>query len=159
MKQPPIISEDQQRSSTSQSILIRFGNLILATIFLCACLNDAGCEALRFTPLRLLHGPTTIRGFIMDSIVLIWFAGATSLFSRSRLAWVGSLVGAGALVCSVAVFWIYAVGMILFPDAYHPENEPGETFARFAVVGQFSVFLAVSLGLFIGLLRMRKELR
>jgi hypothetical protein len=166
MKQPPIISEYQQRPLTFPSILIRVGNLILATLFLCVCLyNEAGCHsALQFTPPRPHHGPITIREIVMDSIVLIWFAGAVGLFSRRRLAWVGSLVGAGALVCSVAILLTTAVGMILFPDARMVQDEQQlptgiYMFGYVTVVCQFLVFLAVSLGLFIGLLRMRKELR
>ncbi len=145
-------------------LLIRAGNLILASFFFLAMLmGEAGCHsALSSSPPRLHHGPVTIREIVMDSITLVWFAGAVGLFFRRRLAWIGSLVGTGASAGLFGALGVTAV-TFLFPGA-EVWQERGSALATrvIAIIGTagfFSVLLAVSLALFIGLLRMRKELR
>jgi hypothetical protein len=97
----------------------------------------------------------------MDSIVLFWFAGALGLFSRKRLAWIGSLVGTGASACFAAVCLVSIVWLYLFPNAEMQQHRDfsigGYITALFVGVAQFSVLLLVSFGLFAGLLRMRSE--
>ncbi len=146
-------------------LLIRVGNLLLASFALMvALMSEAGCHsALSSGPPRLQHGPITIREIVEDSIVVFWFAGALGLFSRKRLAWIGSLVGTGASACFFAVTLATIVGLYLFPNAEMERLREfgigGYLVALVIAVGEFSILLAVSLGLFIGLLRMRKELR
>jgi hypothetical protein len=146
-------------------LLIRVGNLILASFFFLAMLmGEAGCHsALSSSPPRLHHGPVTIREIAMDAITLVWFAGAVGLFSRRRLAWIGSLVGVGASACFFGALLGTAVWSCLFPDAAMERlkefGSAGYAAALVILFGQFSLLLAVSLGLFVGLLRMRREFR
>jgi hypothetical protein len=99
----------------------------------------------------------------MDSIVLFWFAGAVGLFFRRRLAWVASLLGVGTSVCAFAVSLVMIVWLYIYPNAemnhLRDIGGAGYIFALIFGVGQLSILLALSLGLFVGLLKMRKELR
>jgi hypothetical protein len=127
-------------------------------------MGEAGCHsAVSSSPPRLHHGSLTILEIVMDSIVIFWFAGAVGLFSRRRIAWIGSLVGTGASVCFFAVSLVTIVGLYIFPNAEMERirdlGTSGYIAALVIAVGEFSVLLAISLGLFIGLLKMRKELR
>jgi hypothetical protein len=146
-------------------LLICVGNLILASFFfLVMLMGEAGCRsALSSSPPRLHHGPVTIREIAMDSITLVWFAGAVGLFSRRRLAWVGSLVGVGALACAFAAILATVAGLHLSSSGelmqYQGVARVSHIFAITGIAGFCLVLFAVSLGLFIGLLRMRKELR
>ena len=144
--------------------LICVGNLILASFSLLVMfMGEAGCHsALSSSAPRLQHGPVTIREIAMDAITLIWFAGAIDLYSRRRLAWIGSLVGTGASAALFGALVVTAVGF-LFPGA-EVWQDGGSALAThivgiIATAGFFSTLLAIALGLFIGLLRMRGELR
>ena len=141
----------------------RVGNLILASLaFMVGIGGEAGCRWAGSPPPRP-RGPITIREILMDAILLFWFGGALGLFSRRRLAWIGSLVGTGASTCFFAVCLVTIVRSYIFPDAEMERIRGfgigGYIAALVIAVVEFSVLLGVSLGLFIGLLRMRKELR
>jgi hypothetical protein len=145
-------------------MLTRIGNLILASLALMVSLmGEAGCHSAVSSSPPHPHGPITIREILIDSIVIFWFAGALGLFSRKRLAWIGSLVGTGASACFFAVSLVTIVGLYIFPNAdmerLRDLGGSGYMAALIIGVGEFSVLLVVCLGLFIGLLRMRKELR
>src|SRR5208283_4659139 len=128
-------------------LLIRVGNLILASLtFLVSLMGEAGCHsAVSSSPPRLHHGPITIREIIIDSIALFWFAGALGLFSRKRLAWIGSLVGTGASACFFAVSLVTIVGLYIFPNADMERLRDfgigGYFVALVIAVGEFSVLL------------------
>ncbi len=145
-------------------LLIRVGNLFLASFFFLAMLmGEAGCHsALSSLPPRLHHGPVTIREIAIDAITLIWFAGAVGLFSRRRLAWIGSLVGTGASAGLFGVLVVTAVGFV-FPGAEVWQDRGFGFVSRIVAIivtaGFFTVLLAVSSGLFIGLIWMRKQFR
>jgi hypothetical protein len=145
-------------------MLTRVGNLILASLALMVSLmGEAGCHSAVSSSPPHPHGPITIREIAMDSIVIFWFAGALGLFSRKRLAWIASLVGIGASACFFAVSLVTIVKLYIFPNAdmerLRDLGGSGYIAALIIVVGESSILLAVCLGLFIGLLRMRKELR
>ena len=142
----------------------RVGNLILASLALMVSLmGEAGCHSAVSALPPHPHGPVTIREVVMDAIVIFWFAGALGLFSRKRLAWIGSLIGTGASACFFAACLVTIVWLYIFPNAEMMRDKDfgigGYIAALVIGAGQFSVLLAVCLGLFIGLLRMRKELR
>jgi hypothetical protein len=145
-------------------MLTRVGNLILASLALLISLgSEFGCHsAFSSSPPKPQHGPITVPEIVMDSIALFWFVGAVGLFSRKRLAWIGSLVGTGASACFFAVSLVTIAGLYIFPNADMERLRgfgiDGYIFTLIFIVVEFSVLLAVSLGLFIGLLRMRKEL-
>ena len=147
-------------------MLTRAGNLIFASFALLISIGvEIGCHsALMFSPPRSHHPPITVREIVMDAVALFWFAGAVGLFFRKRLAWVGSLVGVGATVCDIAAFLIEFIWFNLYPNAemyrLNPDiGSPGDTRAFYDSIIELSLLLVLSLGLFIGLLRMRKELR
>jgi len=104
---------------------------------------------------------------IMILMVLCWFAGALGLFFRKRLAWVCSMVGAGASVCVFAGILVTGIGLSLFPNLF--PNAQMDRLRSFGHTGYYVfgivfalmyvfVLLAISLSVFIGLLRKRKEL-
>jgi len=145
-------------------MLTRVGNLILASLALMVSLGaEAGCHSAVSSSPPHPHGPITIREVVMDSIVIFWFVGALGLFSRRRLAWIASLVGIGASACFFALSLVTIVRLYIFPNAdmerLRDLGGSGYIAALIIGVGESSVLLAVCLGLFIGLLRMRKELR
>jgi hypothetical protein len=144
-------------------LLIRVGNLMLASFaFLVSIMAEAGCHSALSSSSPHPHGPITIYEVVRDSIVILWFAGALGLFSRSRTAWVGSLVGSAATTCFFATIPIMVVWMYIFPTA---ETLPGHGSAIMGYIGVllfaglFSLLSAICFGLFIGLLKMRKEFR
>ena len=96
----------------------------------------------------------------MDSITLVWFVGALGLFSRRRLPWIGSLIGVGASVCFFAACLLAIVRFHIYPNTDEGLFTDIRTvgFVVFAL-GMFTIPFALSLGLFIGLLKMRSELR
>jgi hypothetical protein len=142
-------------------LLIRLGNVFLASLaFLFLLMGEAGCHsALSSRPPRLHHGPITVREIAVDLIVFFWFIGAIGLFSHKRFAWIGSLIGTGTSACILTMFWVMIVRWSFFPDANTELNKDVGLFTKIFVVGEVSVPLAISWGLFIGLLLMRKALR
>jgi hypothetical protein len=101
-------------------------------------------------------------GFLILVIALCWFAGAVGLFFRKPLAWVGSLIGVGLSVCLFAASLVTIIGIYLIPDAEMDHLRHfgwgGYLFATVFGIGQFSLLLAISIWVFIGLLRKRKKL-
>ncbi len=145
-------------------LFIRLGNLIFASLALSIfVMGELGCHsALSSSPPRLHHPPVTIREIVVDSMVLIWFVAAVALFFRSRLAWIGILLGIGAAVCFSVWLLIGIAGEYLFPnsEAQHLRESSIVAYILALVVGLgfFAVCFGLSLGLFIGLLKKRIEL-
>ena len=92
----------------------------------------------------------------MDLFVLLWFASAVRLcpgkVAGKRVAWVVSLLGVGALLS----LCLGSVVTILTMDHTAAINRAG--FIVFSL-GMVSIPFLLSLKVFIGLLKMRKELR
>ena len=93
--------------------------------------------------------------------MLCWFAAAVLLFYRKRLAWVVSLVGAGALASAFGVIW---VGMARF--YVHPTDEELKLLrgtdvsaGSVIVLGVLFALFALCVGLFVGLLWTRRDFR
>ena len=144
-------------------MLVRVGNMILASLALVVCfMAEAGCHsALSPSPSRPHHGPVTVREILMDAVVIFWFVAALALSSKRRIAWIGSLLGTGVSACFFGAGTIVITGLCLFPSAGDARNwgVSGRIFLFIFAGGMCLVFLATSVGLFVGLLRMRKELR
>ena len=167
MDAPPLIQPSTERRKvlgigiTPRTVTVM--NLIFASLaFLISIMGEAGCWWAGSPP-PIPHGPITIREVLADSVVLTWFAGAVGLFSRKRLAWVGSLLGVGVSACFFAAALLTTVWLYFYPTAGMEENRAfgvtGYIAALVIIGGMFSMLFALFLGLFIGLLRMRKELR
>jgi cyanate permease len=107
---------------------------------------------------RLRHDQLPINA--VDLVVLIWFAGAVGLFFRKRLAWIVSLLGVGATACIFAACFVTIVALHIYPNTDDGLFKDSKTagFVVFAL-GCFTLLFALSLGLFIGLVKMRKDLR
>jgi hypothetical protein len=95
----------------------RVSNLILASLALLIILIvEAGYDS-ALVLARPHHGPISVRKILIDAIVIFWFAGALGLFSRKRIAWVGSLLGIGASVCFFVSCLVDVVGLWVFQSS------------------------------------------
>jgi uncharacterized membrane protein len=143
-------------------MLVRIANLIFASgALLISVMALTGARWAGSPP------PTphifTVREFVGDLVISFWFAGAIGLFFRKRLAWISSLVGVGTSVCFIAVAFATIIGLYLFPneDMHHLRDIGGSGYIAALVIAivEFSVLLALFSALFIGLFKMRKDLR
>ena len=112
------------------------------------------------------HGPITFRQITFAVMPFIWFVSALGLFLRSRLCWFGSMVGVGIMNIVFAEVASSIVAGLLFADA--PAAHRGrhliakmvvEGLLDLLVIGIAGLLLFFSIGLFLGLLKMRRELR
>jgi hypothetical protein len=95
---------------------------------------------------------------IISSFSLCWLVCAIGLFFRKRLAWCGSMLGAGVLVCILVACLTAVIPLIFYPGA---ESEPfrgGYILSSIAILTWLCLALAISLQLLIGLLRMRRDI-
>jgi stage V sporulation protein SpoVS len=88
-------------------------------------------------------------------------AGAVALFYRKRLAWVASLVGAGALACAFAAIWVSMARFYVHPIDEELKLLRGMDVSAGSVIalGVLFALFALCLALFIGLLWTRKDFR
>jgi hypothetical protein len=148
-------------------MLTRIVNLICASFALLFALDlQFGFLPSRYPP-QGPHLPTTVSGILFYSIVAFWIVGAVGLLFRRRFAWICSLIGVAASACFFTVVLAVVVGMWLFTSAHDLRSGPsfGITGILATVitiiigVGGLSVLSAFFVAVFIGLVRMRKELR
>jgi len=140
-------------------MITRIGNLIFSACALLVALGAwlgwrwAGSPE---RPAALDSVPMTI-GVLL---ALCWLAAAIGLFFKSRLAWVGSLLGTGLSASGIAasvfaIIWIY-----VFPDAHMHRlrglGSGGYIATLIIALAQFGGLLAAALALIIGLIKMRK---
>lgn len=78
-----------------------------------------------------------------------WLAGAIGLFIKHRLAWAGSILGAGTMFCSSLT--MFASGLVLSPVAQDPTDGIGYM-QVFGFVG-----LLISSALIFGLFWLRRD--
>jgi hypothetical protein len=81
-------------------------------------------------------------------------------FPVSVWLWIGSLLGVGMTVCFFAGCLVTIVALHIYPNTDEGLFTDSRTagFVVFAL-GMFTIPFALSLGLFIGLLKMRRQLR
>jgi len=95
------------------------------------------------------------RNLVLGSIDVVWLVGAAGLFLRLRAAWMISLFGTGAS----AYFGGYSL-VAGFAEWFGEQH--GFDFFMFAAVSMVALLLVIpfsaSCGLFIGLVRRRREL-
>jgi hypothetical protein len=94
-------------------------------------------------------------------VVLCWLAGAIGLFYRKRLAWCGSILGTGALVCTLVVILATVIPAIRYPRAdtlYSGRFRVGFIFTCLSTLTWIGLALVIAFRLLIGLLRMRKDI-
>ena len=112
------------------------------------------------------HLPTGLGEIAFDFFVCVWMTGAIGLFFRRRYAWVFSLLGVGVSACFFATAAAIVIWVWLFPDAQSQSNTSFGVSGFVATVitivigvGGLSAFTALFVTLFVGLVRMRHELR
>jgi hypothetical protein len=89
---------------------------------------------------------------------ICWLACAIGLFFRKRLAWCGSILGAGVLVFILVVCLAAVIPLIFYPRA---ESEPfprSYIFICIIFLTWMCLALAISMQLLFGLLRMRSDI-
>ena len=142
-------------------MLTLVGNLILASLaLLVGFMAEAGYDS-ALSPLPP-HGPITTREVVLDALVIFWFAGAVMLFYRKRTAWwVGSLIGIGASVCFFTACLVAVVGSCVFPSSDNARDwvSGGRIILLLYGGGMALALLAATVGLFVSLIRMHKDLR
>ena len=138
----------------------RVGNLILALGAVLITL--IAWRGWRWAGSHGHQSPTSSDPFLPVLLALIlatcWFAGAIGLFFQKRAAWLVSLLGAGTSVCFCGALIIGGIWVHLHPDAgADPAHDVPVAVLVIALL-QFSIPLAASMALVLGLLRMRKLL-
>ena len=140
------------RTSSYKTLrLIRVANLLSALFGVLTSLMAAAHAGYHFST----------RNIVLGSIDFVWLIAAVGLFFHSRIAWIGSLIGAGASVYLWCSVFFDSSGWPTLSDAEQMRQQAGIIIPIFAVaitVGEFLAFSAVYLGLFIGLVRKRREL-
>ena len=108
------------------------------------------------------HQFVTGRAVIFTLIVVFWFAGAVGMIFRNRLAWIGSLLGAGASAGFFAACCASMVAFALFSTSASPSSRnfgvASDMVSTLIALTPFSCLFAFSLRLAIGLLQRRKDL-
>ena len=142
----------------------RIGNLILASLFFLGMIWPTDWRLLSPPPSPAWVEPRPFYDTMVAWLICVWFISAGFLFFRSRLAWFGSLLGVGSAICLFAVGLIGAMRGFIFPnddEAAHMAQIHGVALimAMMTLLGFLVVCLAFSVGLFIGLLKRRSELR
>ena len=149
------------RNATARTISIM--NLILASgAILITIMAISGCHsAVSPSPPPSPHRETA-RGIIMDLVAVCWFAGALGLFSHKRLAWVGSIIGAGTTICFFGACFFELIALYLYPttemNQIRDSGDAGHILAMMVGVTQFSLLFAIAFRLLIGLLQMRRDI-
>lgn len=143
-------------------MITRIGNLILASLFLLMIVGRDWRWA--GSPAPTPYSSMPLYGIVLTGIVYIWFLAAMILFFRSRLAWLACLAGVGLAVVCFAWISMSIFGECFFPNAQalHDRETVGTVTSILALLTGFSFFgvcLALSVGLFIGLVKMRRDLR
>ena len=131
--------------------LIRVGNLLLASLGVLASLGAAAHVGWHFST----------RNIVLGAIDLVWLCGALCLFFHWLAAWIASLVGAGTSAFVVGSILFDLFGWPTLSDAEQMRQQHGLVIFILAFVFTIGLFLAFSaayLGLFIGLVRKRREL-
>jgi hypothetical protein len=143
-------------------LMFRIANLLAASFFvLCFIVPDSWCYGpFNPSPPPLNpHDPMTQREIIGAVVAFVWFVSALGLFFRSRLCWFGSLVGVGMMIIVITDTLV-----TVFRETCNDRQQlvgglASEVFLALLIVGAFGICLAFSVGLFLGLLRMRRDLK
>ena len=131
-------------------LLIRVANLLLASFGVLTSVLAAAHSGWHFSS----------RNIVLGSLDFVWLIAALGLFFRWRIAWIGSLTGAGVSACFWG-FYLVTFGWSAFSSAdwfRHQDSFVISIFALLITVGLILALFSAAFGLFVGLVRMRKEL-
>ena len=144
--------------------LTRIGNLVFASFFMLMIIGRDWRWA--GSPAPTPHVPMPFYGVLLTALICVWFASAVFLFFRSRIAWFGSLVGVTLAIGFYMFVLASVVREFFFPNAQQAHDQAaviGGTvslvFLYALGVAFFTFWFALTIGLFIGLLKMRRDLR
>ena len=110
------------------------------------------------------HGPVTAREIILTAVTFVWFVSALGLFFRSRLAWFGCCFGIGMATYICELLLIDVVAEALYGPAAGGGTaawraEVVRILAPLTMIAAASVPALICVGLIIGLMKSRRELR
>ena len=150
-------------------LMFCIANLLAASFFvLCIIVPDSWCHGPTdpSPPPQNPHGALTFRDITFAVVPFIWFVSALGLFFRSRLCWFGSLAGVGMMNIVFAQLARGVFEELLYSDVPITHNGRHliaglvvKGFVDLLIFGSIGLCLAFSIGLFLGLLKMRKDLR
>jgi hypothetical protein len=148
-------------------LVFRIANLLAASFFvLCVIVPDSWCYG-PFNPSPPPsgpHGPMTVREMILTSVTFVWFVSAVGLFFRSKLGWFGCCFGIGMATYICELLLIDVVAEALFGSAASGGTvawraEVVRILAPVMMIGTASVPAVICVGLIIGLIKSRRDLR
>ena len=149
-------------------LMFRIANLFAASFFvLCVIVPDSwACVPYNPSPPPPgLHGPVTAREIILTAVTFVWFVSALGLFFRSRLAWFGCCFGIGMATYISVCLLLDVATQVLFPHAAGAEITVAwralvvRILAPVMMIGTASVPALICVGLIIGLIKSRTDLR
>jgi hypothetical protein len=148
-------------------LMFRIINLFVAFFFvLCVIVPDSWCYGPYnpSPPLPGPHGPLTAREVILTAVTFVWFASALGLFFRNRLAWFGCCFGIGMATYISEILLIDLVAEVLYGPAAGGGTVPWRALvvrilAPVMMIGAASVPAVICVGLIIGLIKSRRDLR
>lgn len=131
------------------SVLVRRGNVALSSFGVLLCLVAASH----------VHWHFSNRNIILGSIDLFWFLGALALLLRWGIGWVICLFGTGTWVLVLGSFLIESIPSVFSFGWLRQHNYFVFSILGFIMaVGLFWTWFYIHFWLFIGLIRMRREL-
>ena len=149
-------------------LMFCIANLVAAFFFvLCVIVPDSWCYG-PYNPSPPPppgpHGPVTAREIILSAATFVWLVSAFGLFFRSRLAWFGCCFGIGMATYICEILLIDVVAEALYGPAAGGGTvawraEVVRILAPVMMIAAASVPALICVGLIIGLIKSRKELR
>ncbi len=141
--------------------LTQIGNLLFASLFFLGLIWPDDWRLLSPPPTPAADAPGRLYLTMAAAFICLWFLSAVLLFFRSRLAWFGSLMGVGAAIFLFLSVMFEVVRESFFPSpaADVPPSLPALVMATVTMLLFLVAFLAFSIGVFVGLLKCRQELR
>ena len=147
--------------------MFRIANLLVAGFFLlCVIVPDSWCYGPMnpSPPPPNPNAPATVREIIFTAVTAVWFVSALGLFFWSRCAWFGCWPGIGLQTYIIVCFLMDVFRDCFFPTASDAQHMGGRFLAArilmtVTLLGFAAAWLAFSMGLIVGLIKCRKELK
>jgi hypothetical protein len=146
-----------------KAIIPRVGNLFSASCFFLLVVASEFGWRWAGSPVAVPHGPATVTSIAFDAIASFWLISAIALFFRSRVACLVSLLGVGIMQLMFLGILLEIAGAYFFPSEQmlNDRRNVGPVAHSLSLIvsfGSFAFCFALSAVLFVGLLRLRKEL-
>ena len=102
-----------------------------------------------------------LRWLAAASFAICWLMCGIGLLSRKRIAWCGSIVGSGVLLCFLVATFSAVLAITIYPAEETLNSGPmlaGYVYSRMLIFVSLCLALTVSFWLFFGLLRIRRDI-